>query len=190
MYQTESSGSTTRISDPNLKPEKVLAKELSAEGALGRGVLRASIFEEIVRDALYSFTDYSNVSRNQNIDKLRARGVELAYTVPEIVRGLDVTASLTHVRSKVLENALNPSSVGKWVIRVPDWRATLFAVYRLDEHWSGSLGYKYSGQPIQQPRITQTSGRIPMAATAEVLDFRCQGLVSRQQTRRGERRGG
>lgn len=146
LYQTESSGSTTRISDPNLKPEKVLAKELSAEGTVGRGVLRASIFEEIVRDALYSFTDYSNVTRNQNIDKLRARGFELAYTVPEIVRGLDVTASLTHVHSKVLENALNPSSVGKWVIRVPDWRATLFAVYRLDEHWSGSLGYKYSGR--------------------------------------------
>ena len=146
LYQTESTNTTTRISDPNLKPEKIFAKDLTAEGAVGGGVLRLSLFEEIVRDALYSFTDYSLVTRNQNIDKLRVRGAEVAFVAPEVMRGLDLTASLTYARSKVLENHLNPASVGKWVVRVPDWRASLLAVYRFNDQLSGSLGYKYSGK--------------------------------------------
>lgn len=148
LYQTEKNETTgaTRISDPNLKPEKIFAKDLTAEGAAGGGVLRLSLFEEIVRDALYSFTDYSLVTRNQNIDKLRVRGAEVAYVAPELMRGLDLTASLTYARSKVLENQLNPASVGKWVVRVPDWRASLLAVYRFNDQLSGSLGYKYSGK--------------------------------------------
>lgn len=46
----------------------------------------------------------------------------------------------------MLENHLNPASVGKWVVRVPDWRASLLAVYRFNDQLSGSLGYKYSGK--------------------------------------------
>lgn len=148
LYQTEKNETTGayRISDPNLKSEKIFAKDLTAEGAVGGGVFRLSLFEEVVRDALYSFTDYSLVTRNQNIDKLRVRGAEVAYVAPEVMRGLDLTASVTYARSKVLENHLNPASVGKWVIRVPDWRASLLAVYRFNEQVSGSLGYKYSGK--------------------------------------------
>jgi iron complex outermembrane receptor protein len=31
------------------------------------------------------------------------------------------------------------------VPRIPDWRASAFATYRFDEHWSGSVGVLYSG---------------------------------------------
>jgi len=151
LFQTETTGSTTRISDPNLKPEKVFAKDLTGERAIGQGILRLSLFEETVEDALYSFTDYSNTTRNQNVDKLRARGAEAAYTAPEVLRGLDLTASLTYVHSRVLENQLNPAMVGKWVVRIPDWRASLLAVYRFNDQWSGSLGYKYSGRQYNNP---------------------------------------
>lgn len=151
LFQTETTGSATRISDPNLKPEKILAQDLSAETGLGGGLLRLSLFEETVRDALYSFTDYSNTTRNQNIDKLRARGAEAAYAVPEALRGLDLSASLTYVHSRVLENAASPATVGKWMVRVPEWRATLLAVYRFDERWTGMLGYKYSGRQYNNP---------------------------------------
>lgn len=151
LYQTEKTSTTTRISDPNLKPEQVFAKDLTAEGALGRGTLRLSLFEEIVHDALYSFTDYALTTRNQNIDKLRVRGAEVAYVAPEVLRGLDLTASVTYARSRVLENHLYPASVGKWVIRVPDWRASLLAVYRFNDQWTGMLGYKYSGKQYNNP---------------------------------------
>lgn len=151
LFQTEKRGSTTSISDPNLKPEKVLAKDLTAEGAVGNGVLRLSLFEEVVREALYSFTDYSNTSRNQNVDKLRARGAEVAYVAPNVLRRLDLTASMTYVHSRVLENELCPDTVGQWMVRVPDWRASLFAAYRIDDQWTASLGYKYSGKQYNNP---------------------------------------
>lgn len=151
LFQTETKGSTTSISDPNLKPEKVFAKDLTAEGSVGSGTLRLSLFEEVVRDALYSFTDYTNTSRNQNVDKLRARGAEVAYMAPNVLRGLDLTGSVTYVRSRVLENSLNPDTVGKWMVRVPEWRASLFAAYRIDDKWTGSLGYKYSGRQYNNP---------------------------------------
>jgi iron complex outermembrane receptor protein len=151
LFQTEKKGSTTSISDPNLKPEKVFAKDLTAEGAVGNGVLRISLFEEVVEDALYSFTDYTNTSRNQNVDKLRARGAEVAYVAPNVMRGLDLTASMTYVHSRVLENELSPETVGKWMVRVPDWRASLFAAYHIDDRWTASLGYKYSGKQYNNP---------------------------------------
>lgn len=151
LFQTQTKGSTTSISDPNLKPEKVFAKDLTAEGAVGAGILRLSVFEEEVNDALYSFTDYSNTTRNQNVDKLRARGAEVSYVAPNVLRGLDLTGSVTYVHSRVLENSLNPASVGKWMVRVPDWRASMFAVYRIDDQWTTSLGYKYSGRQYNNP---------------------------------------
>lgn len=77
---------------------------MTAEGAVGGGVLRLSLFEEIVRDALYSFTDYSLVTRNQNIDKLRVRGAEVAFVAPEVMRGLDPDRQPDLRPLKVLEN--------------------------------------------------------------------------------------
>ncbi|MBI2308142.1 MAG: TonB-dependent receptor [Rhodocyclales bacterium] len=156
LFQTETQGATTRISDPSLKPEKVMASELAAEGAVLGGNLRASWFQEMIRDALYSFTDYTNTSRNQNVDKVRARGIELAYQAQNVLRGLDLGGSVTYVHSRVLENRLNPSSVGKRMIRLPDWRATLFASYHFDERWTGFVGVKYSGTQYNNPDNSDT----------------------------------
>lgn len=149
LFQTETRGNTTFISDPNLKPEKVLAKDLTAEGSALGGNLRLSLFEEHVDDALYSQTDVSvtpNVTSVQNVDRIRVRGAEAAYQKSDVmVRGLDLSGSITYTNSEILANNANPASVGKRVPRVPDWRATAFATYRIDEHWATSLGLKYSG---------------------------------------------
>jgi iron complex outermembrane recepter protein len=157
LFQTETQGSTTRISDPNLKPEKVMASELAAEGSVAGGSLRVSWFQETIRDALYSLTDYTNTSRNQNVDKVRARGVEAAYQAQNVWPGLDLGGSVTYVQSRVLENHLYPASVGERMIRVPDWRATLFASYHFDERWTGFVGVKYSGTQYNNLDNSDTS---------------------------------
>jgi len=157
LFQTETQGATTRISDPNLKPERILSSELAAEGAALGGSMRVSVFQENIRDALYSFTDYNNTSRAQNVDKVRARGVELAYQAQSVVRGLDLGGSVTYVHSRVLENHLNPSSEGKHMVRLPDWRATLFGSYHFDDRWTGFVGIKYSGTQYNNPDNSDTS---------------------------------
>ena len=86
------------------------------------------------------------MTRVQNVDEIRVRGIEFVYEAKDIgLRGLNLNAHLTYADSKILSNPANPSSVGKNVPRIPDWRAAIFASYRLDEHWSGSLGVRYSG---------------------------------------------
>lgn len=154
LFQTETRGGTTFISDPNLKPEKVLAKDLTAEGAALGGSLRLSLFEEHVDDALYSQTDVSvtpNVTSVQNIERVRVRGIETAWQANDVgLRGMDVSGSVTYANSKILANPAMPASVGKRMTRIPDWRATLLAAYRIDEHWSTSLGLKHSGRQYNE----------------------------------------
>lgn len=157
LFQTETQGATTRVSDPTLKPEQVMASELAAEGSVLGGSLRVSLFQENIRDALYTFTDYTNTSRNQNVDKVRARGVETAYQAQNVLRGLDLGGSITYVHSRVLENHLNPASEGKHMIRLPDWRATVFASYHFDDRWTGFVGVKYSGMQYNNPDNSDTS---------------------------------
>jgi len=149
LFQTETRSGTTYISDPNLKPEKVLATDLSAEGAAWGGNLRLSLFDSHTDDALYSQTDSSvtpNVTNVQNIDRIRVTGAEIVYDAQNwLIDRLDISGSLTYADSEILDNAASPTSVGKDVPRVPDWRASLFATYRFDDHWSSSLGARYSG---------------------------------------------
>ncbi len=150
LFQTETRGNTTAISDPNLKPENILSKDLTAEGSVLGGNLRFSLFEEVVRDALYSQTDVTvspNVTSNQNVDKVRARGAETAYQAKNVgIAGLDLGGSLTYTDAKILANHRMPVSEGKTMPRIPMWRAALFAAYRIDEHWTASAGLKYSGR--------------------------------------------
>lgn len=151
LFQTETRSGVigTFISDPNLKPEKILAKDLTAEGSVLGGNLRLSLFEEHVDDALYSLTNVSvspNITKTLNIDRVRVRGAEAAYQASNVlIHGLDLVSSITYANSEILANSANPATVGKWLPRVPDWRLSAFATYRIDEHWATSLGLKYSG---------------------------------------------
>lgn len=149
LFQTETRGAATFISDPSLKAEKVLAKDLTAERALAGGLLRLSLFEERVDDALYSQTDVSvvpNVTSVQNVGRVRVRGAEAVVEAANVlVQGLDFSGSLTYASSRILSNRAAPATEGKWVPRIPDWRAAAFVTYRFDERWSGSLGLRHSG---------------------------------------------
>lgn len=148
LYQGSIGNNSIVNNDPNLKPEQALSAELSAERDLGNGLLRATLFQETVRDALYSQTDVNtNVTNIQNVDRIRTRGLEIAYQAVDVgIRGLDLTGSVTYADSVILENARNPATVGKRQPRVPDWRASLSATYRQNEQLSYALGARYSGR--------------------------------------------
>ncbi len=150
LYQGSISVGTIVNNDPDLKPEKARSGELTAERALGNGLLRVSLFQEDAHDALYSQTDITvvpNITNIQNIDLIRTRGVEVAAQAGDVgVRGLDLSGSVTWTDSVIEENSKNPESVGKKQPRVPDWRASLSATYRQNDRLSYSLGARYSGR--------------------------------------------
>lgn len=140
--------------NPQLQPERVLSSELALERVLDQGKLRASLFLENVSDALISQTSTLGtgiVSYTQNIDKTRQRGVELALQKDDVlIKGLGFNGSLTYVDARILANrsfvSTTSTSLGKRTPYVPEWRATLVAVYRPDTQWVYTLAGRYSSR--------------------------------------------
>jgi len=150
LYQGSIAVDVIVNNDPNLKPEKSWTGEFTAEREFGNGLLRATYFSEDSRDALYSQTNVTvvpNVTNIQNVDRIRTRGLEMAWQAQAVfVDGLDLSASLTYAHSRTVENANFPASVGKWQPRVPEWRANALATYRIGDRWTTTLGARYSGE--------------------------------------------
>lgn len=151
LFQGTISGTSITNNDPNLKPEKILAGELAAERDLGGvGNLRISLFQDDVNDYLTRQTNTTvapTVTNIQNVDKVRVRGVETSMQRRNaFMRGLDLTGSVTFADSTILANNKNPASVGKQMIRIPDWRATLAATWHPNDTMDFTLAGRYSGR--------------------------------------------
>lgn len=150
LYQGAIVGDVVTNNDPNLRPERSLTSELTAEHAFDRGSARLTFFHERTHDALYSQTDVTavpNVTNIQNVDLIRTNGLEFSAQATDWpVRGVDVAASATRADSRILANAKFPQSVGKLQPRVPDWRANLVATWHATAQWTATLGARYSGR--------------------------------------------
>ena len=187
LYGATSGGPLSFINNPDLRPEKSWTSELSAEkdlaGVWGTGLLRATVFHETTKDALYSqLLPGTTISTVQNIDKVRTTGLELAYSAQSVlVRGLDLGASLTYADSRTVANAANPASVGKWQPRVPRWRATAYATYRPDERWSYTVAARYSGRQYSNLDNSDVNASTYMGASQYfTVDLRAVYRVNRQ----------
>lgn len=173
LYQLVAVGATTTNPNPNLLPEQVMSGELVFEQGREDGKLRISLFQEDVRDALISQTNTvagvaTPVSFITNVDKVRNRGVELAYQQNHVlVEPLELQGSLTYVDSSILADAgwrspgtsgvpVVTSVVGKHAPNVPDWRATLVATWHSSDKLSTTLGMRYSGR--QYSSLDNTDG--------------------------------
>jgi iron complex outermembrane receptor protein len=136
--------------DPNLQPEQSWTGELTAERTLDTGSLRLTAFGERTHDALYSQTNVlvvPNVTNIQNVDSIGTKGLELAHTVSDVfTQGLDLASSVTWTDSRIDRNDKFPASVGKWQPRIPQWRATGEANYRVNDKLSLTLAARYSGR--------------------------------------------
>jgi iron complex outermembrane receptor protein len=161
LYQLTTTNSINANPNPNLKPEDVFSGELAFEKMIPDGKARISFFNENVHNALISQTNTvgSNaVSYVNNVDKVRNRGVEIAYQQDHFVASpFEIQASVTYVDSRILKDSAwapaltNPTPLvtdvtDKHGPYVPMWRATLLATWRSSENLSTSLGLRYSGK--------------------------------------------
>ena len=155
MFQTFTDATGAKVNDPNLKAEHMISGELVAERLLQNGMWRISLFWENKRDALISQSDITNpaftVSSIQNINKVRTRGVETAIQLSDLwMNGFDVNGSVTYVDSTIAKDSKNPKLEGTDQPRIPDWRATLTALYRANDKLTLSLAGRYSGRQHNQ----------------------------------------
>jgi iron complex outermembrane receptor protein len=148
LYGATTGGPLTFINDPDLRPERSWTSELTAERDLADVRIRATLFYETTDDALYNqLIAGTTTSRVQNVDRVRTRGIELAYAGrPATLRTVELGASLTYAHSVIVANDGFPASVGKWQPRVPRWRSTVYATWSPSDRWAWTAAARYSGR--------------------------------------------
>lgn len=151
LYQAITTGATLTVPNPNLKPEEGKDYELAAERRDDDGMVRLSLFQQDINDALISQSaplvagSTTLFSYVQNVDRVRVRGFELVASRRDVLfTGLELQGSVTYAEGRVLENPVFLASVGKYLPQIPKWRANALATYRPDEDWSFTLGARYS----------------------------------------------
>lgn len=176
----------TVFNDPTLKPEKSWTSELTLETDIGSGLLRATLFYETVKDSLYSERISPTVTRIVNVGKIRTPGMELTYQGNDILlRGLDLSGSLTYSDSRIIENAgyvtVPGDTIGKYQPRVPVWRAVALASYRFSEQLTGSLGWRYKGRQYTTLNNSDPNGYAYQGDSPfKVVDLRMRYQIAKQ----------
>ena len=148
------SGSVTQ-NNPGLKAERDFAKDFTVERTFVNGNVRASLFEEDVRDSLVNQStlrpDGTSLSGPQNVGRVRTRGIEFAVQQKQIFESafdLDFNASYTDAVIKknnpVLESGVFVNTVGKQFPRIPHWQVKSIVSWRATPALSFSAAARYS----------------------------------------------
>ena len=151
LYQSVTTGATLSVPNPNLKPEHGNDFELAAERRDEDGLMRLSLFQQDIANALLSQSaplvagSTTLFSYVQNVDRVRVRGFELVASRNDVLLpGLELMGSVTFADSEILRDAVFPAAAGKMLPQIPRWRGNLVATYRPDAQWSFTLGGRYS----------------------------------------------
>ncbi len=176
LFQTATTtvGGITNIvnGNPNLKPEEALSSELSGEYFLDQGKLRLSLFQERVKDAIFSQQTVLSTgaisSTPSNVGEIQTYGIEFAGEASDVgIQGIDLSGNATWTDSRITENsasdaaaaragatAANPNanqpSTGMRQPRVPEWRASATIGYRPTDKLTTSVSGRYSSPQFSQ----------------------------------------
>jgi iron complex outermembrane receptor protein len=194
LYGATSTTNSQYINDPNLRPEKSWTQELSYERNLDATQWRITAFAEDTQDGIYSqsIVDANagnrTISRVQNVDRIRTRGLESAFTLLGWgLPGLDLSGSLTYADSVIVANAgfvtTAGDTLGKQQPNIPKWRAAVLAGYRWNEAWTSSLAVRYSGQQYRTLNNTDVNGNAYMGVSPfTTVDARARWQIDRVWT--------
>lgn len=136
LYQAVTTGPTITSPAPNLRPERAVSEELSLRYGSDADHVRLSLFNEEISDALLTQTaplvpgSLTLFSYVQNVDRVRTRGLELSVFQSDLVRGIDLSGSLTLIDPRITANAAFPDAVGKRPPQLPLRRATVVVTWR------------------------------------------------------------
>lgn len=151
LYQAITTGLILSVPNPNLKPERAISSELSAERVWTGGSLRVSLFDERIRNALLSQTapllagSNSLFSFVQNIDRTHATGVEVVADQKDaFVPGLELSGWVTYVDARTDQDAAFAAAVGKDLPQLPHLRGAVVASYAATPKLDLTLAARYS----------------------------------------------
>jgi iron complex outermembrane receptor protein len=184
LYQIVTSP-VSGVPNPNLRPERALSEELAIERHDKHGSVRLSLFNEAVKDALISQLGPLNGTATiatfvQNVDRTRARGVELAFQQTDLVPRVDLSGSATYADATTRSDAAVPAAVGKLLPSVPHWKATLVATWRPTDRISLTAAGRYSSRQYGSIDNSDVVGNTYQGFYKYlVIDLRAQFRVTR-----------
>ena len=150
LFQGSQSGSSIVLNDPNLRPERSDAIELMMEKRFHQASLRVSLFQDNIRNTIWSQTNtavFPNVTNVQNVGLVRTRGLELVGDVDNLlIPGLNLDGSIAFNDAKIIENDNFVASVGKTWVRIPRIRGAMTLSYAPTAFWSVATTYRYAGR--------------------------------------------
>ena len=162
LYRTwRSSAGTIFASNPDLKPEKLLAWELGANRRWQGGLeLDAAYFDNHVSDLIYRSTDFSRDPQGRyrpvaNAARAYTRGFEASARAP-LLRWFYMRTAYTWTRAEITHNPAIPASVGKRIPYVPEHYASL-SLFAVRNRWSGSLTGRYVSAMFSTDTNTDTT---------------------------------
>jgi iron complex outermembrane receptor protein len=152
LFQSRTTGGYLIQSDPNLRAERAHDVDLSLTRRfrMGEGNGRASVghFHEDVTSVIYSqYNAFTQATYNQNVDRVRSRGVELNFAAFELAHNrLDLDFNVALQDSVIRANAGQPATVGKDFPRIPNVRGKLQTSYRPTTWLTTSVAFRYEGR--------------------------------------------
>lgn len=151
LYQSVTVGTVQAVPNPNLAPEQALSSELSAERDWSEAMVRLSVFDERIHDALISQTGAlpqvggALATFVQNVDQAHATGVELVANRSDLlIEGLDLSGWATYVDGRVDKDAGYAAAVGHTLPQLPHLRGAMVATWSPNARLSLTLAGRYS----------------------------------------------
>lgn len=185
LFQGSLSNHAIVENDPDLAPERDWSTELELKRQLTRGQWRVTLYQDRFADTLYSQTDITlpvPVTRVQNIDAVRMRGVEGALTLHDVLPGVDLDASVAWNDATTRRDRQYPLADGKRFPRIPRVRASLFVDWRFAPGWDASLGVRRSGRQygrLDNSDVVDTYGAV---SAFTVADAKLRWRINRHWT--------
>jgi iron complex outermembrane receptor protein len=170
LYAYSNIAGITSIGDPNLKPEKGTSWELGSTWRVAaRTQVGVTYFQTMIEDLLtnYRISNLPIISQRINAGRAKINGLELSAETP-LNDYFDVTANYSVINSEMLENAIDPLSVGKRLIDSPKNIAGL-GVQGQYGSWSVTLTAQYYSKIFSTAQNTDTAEGVPGAYDARTL---------------------
>ncbi|MDO9010816.1 MAG: TonB-dependent receptor [Gallionella sp.] len=160
----------TSIGDPNLKPERGETWEIGGEWRVSdKFKANATYYQTILKDLITNFrlSNVPIVSKRINAGKAKINGIELAAEAG-LTSWLTLNASYAYIGSEMLENNVDPLSVGKRLIDSPK-NIVNMGVTAQQNSWTGILNASYSGKVFSTAQNIDTAQGVPGSYDAHTM---------------------
>lgn len=168
LYTTSTSRGRTTSGDPGLQPEKGSTWELGGDWRPQPAYrLGATVYATELHDLIYLQQLSSIQSLRINAGRAQVNGVELVLEYP-LNDWSTLQANYAHIKTRMLENAADPASVGKRLTDVPERIAGLVWQARRGA-WNGRAEVRHVGHVYWTAQNTDVVEGVPGSYDAHTL---------------------